>query len=63
MFLYGQAQGWPLPLTLARANAFAGAICGVAGAVPNDIGFYAPWLAAWHAGQVLPPAADLGAAA
>ncbi|TYQ07137.1 UNVERIFIED_ORG: fructokinase [Zoogloea ramigera] len=63
VFLYGQAQGWPLPLTLARANAFAGAICGVAGAVPNDIGFYAPWLAAWHAGQVLPPAADLGVAA
>lgn len=63
VFLYGQAQGWPLPSTLARANAFAGAICGVAGAVPNDIGFYAPWLAAWHAGQVLPPAADLGVAA
>lgn len=63
VFLYGRAQGWPLPSTLARANAFAGAICGVAGAVPNDIGFYAPWLAAWHAGQVLPPAADLGVAA
>ena len=63
VFLYGRAQGWPLPLTLARANAFAGAICGVAGAVPTDIGFYAPWLAAWHAGQVLPPAADLGVAA
>lgn len=63
VFLYGRAQGWPLPSTLARANAFAGAICGVAGAVPNDIGFYAPWLAAWHAGQALPPAADLGVAA
>ena len=54
VFLYGQAQGWPLPKILARANAFAGAICGVAGAVPADIGFYAPWLAAWHAGAVLP---------
>ena len=54
VFLYGRAQGWPLPLTLARANAFAGAICGVAGAVPGDIGFYAPWLAAWQDGAVLP---------
>lgn len=63
VFLYGRAQGWPLPLTLARANAFAGAICGVAGAVPADIGFYAPWLAAWHAGAVLPAAEPIGVAA
>jgi fructokinase len=63
VFLYGRAQGWPLPLILARANAFAGAICGVAGAVPNDIGFYAPWLAAWHAGAVLPQVEPAGAAA
>lgn len=63
VFLYGRAQGWPLPLILARANAFAGAICGVAGAVPNDIGFYAPWLAAWHAGAVLPAAEPVGVAA
>ncbi|KQQ33050.1 fructokinase [Duganella sp. Leaf126] len=63
VFLYGRAQGWPLPLTLARANAFAGAICGVAGAVPDDIGFYAPWLAAWQAGAVLPQSTMAGAAA
>lgn len=63
VFLYGRAQGWPLPLTLARANAFAGAICGVAGAVPADIGFYAPWLAAWHAGAVLPQIEPAGVAA
>jgi fructokinase len=63
VFLYGRAQGWPLPLTLARANAFAGAICGVAGAVPADIGFYQPWLAAWHAGAVLPEAEAIGVAA
>jgi len=63
VFLYGRAQGWPLPLILARANAFAGAICGVAGAVPADIGFYAPWLAAWHAGAVLPEAEAIGVAA
>lgn len=63
VFLYGRAQGWPLPLILARANAFAGAICGVAGAVPADIGFYQPWLAAWHAGAVLPEIESIGAAA
>jgi fructokinase len=52
VFLYGQAQGWPLALTLARANAFAGAICGISGAVPADLSFYAPWLAAWRQGAV-----------
>jgi fructokinase len=57
VFLFGQARGWPLPLTLARANAFAGAICGVSGAVPDDVGFYAPWIACWLAGGVLPGAA------
>ncbi len=56
VFLFGQARGWPLPLTLARANAFAGAICGVSGAVPADIGFYTAWLACWHAGGVRPGA-------
>lgn len=54
VFLFGQAQCWPLPLTLARANAFAGAICGIAGAVPQDLAFYQPWLAAWQGGDVLP---------
>lgn len=54
VFLHGRAQGWPLPLTLARANAFAGAICGIAGAVPQDLAFYQPWLAAWQRGEVLP---------
>jgi fructokinase len=54
VFLHGQAQGWPLPLTLARANAFAGAICGISGAVPADTAFYQPWIASWQAGRVLP---------
>jgi fructokinase len=49
VYLYGSAQGWPLEATLARANAFAGAICGIAGAVPQDIAFYQPWLARWNA--------------
>lgn len=58
VFLFGQAQGWPLPLTLARANAFAGAICGISGAVPADTGFYAPWIASWQRGAVRPGAAS-----
>ncbi|MBB3119865.1 PfkB family carbohydrate kinase [Pseudoduganella violacea] len=48
VFLLGRLQGWPLPLTLARAHAFAAAICGIAGAVPPDLEFYAPWLAGWR---------------
>ncbi|WLI88705.1 PfkB family carbohydrate kinase [Massilia sp. R2A-15] len=48
IFLLGRARGWPLELTLARANEFAGAICAVSGAVPRDIGFYDKWVARWR---------------
>lgn len=47
VFLLGRARGWELPLTLQRANAFAGAVCGFAGAVAPDAQFYAQWRAAW----------------
>lgn len=47
VFLAGRARGWDMPLILERANAFAGAICGIAGAVPQDPAFYAPWRTAW----------------
>ncbi|MBA5607151.1 fructokinase [Duganella sp. FT3S] len=50
VYLHGRAQGWPLALMLARANAFAGAICGISGAVPQSMDFYQPWLARWQAG-------------
>jgi fructokinase len=49
VFLLGRARGWPLEQTLARANAFAGAVCTISGAVPADLAFYAPWLAHWFA--------------
>ena len=49
VFLLGQARGWPLKLTLARANEFAGAVCGISGAVPADLAFYEPWLSRWLA--------------
>jgi fructokinase len=50
VFLLGRAHGWPLQDTLARANQFAGAICGISGAVPADLAFYEPWLTGWFAG-------------
>jgi len=45
--LLGRACGWPLALTLARANEFAGAMCGIAGAVPADLAFYRPFAGRW----------------
>ena len=48
IFLLGRARGWPLELTLARANEFAGAICAIPGAVPRDIGFYDKWMTRWR---------------
>jgi fructokinase len=47
VFLIGRTHGWDMPTTLARANEFAGAICGIAGAVPQDLSFYEPWRKAW----------------
>ena len=48
IFLLGRARGWALELTLARANEFAGAICAVSGAVPQDMGFYDKWMSRWR---------------
>lgn len=47
VFLLGDALGWPLATTLARANAFAAAICTVPGAVPVDKTFYDGWIDSW----------------
>jgi fructokinase len=48
IFLLGRERGWPLELTLARANEFAGAICAVTGAVPRDMNFYDKWVGRWR---------------
>lgn len=48
VFLAGSVLGWPLATTLQRANAFAAAICGIVGAIPDDPGFYSPWRRAWN---------------
>ena len=54
VFLHGHVQGWDLALTMQRANAFAGAVCGLSGAVPHDMAFYQPWTQRW---QVAPEGA------
>ncbi len=52
VFLLGRERGWPLRDTLARANEFAAAVCGVSGAVSADGAFHAPYLARWCAAAV-----------
>jgi len=49
VFLLGRARGWPLDVLLARANEFAGAVCGIPGAVPDDLAFYRPFIERWSA--------------
>ena len=46
--LAGLLRGWDMGTTLARANAFAGQICEVRGAVPPDLTAYAQWVDAWQ---------------
>ena len=46
--LAGLLRGWDMGTTLARANAFAGHICEVRGAVPPDLTAYAQWVGAWR---------------
>lgn len=49
IYLLGRARAWPLDTTLRRANEFAAAICGIAGAVPAELSFYEQWRARWLA--------------
>jgi fructokinase len=46
--ILGLDRGWPLPLTLQRAQAFASAMVGQRGATVADPAFYRPFLAAWQ---------------
>jgi len=50
VMLLGLTRGWPLPLTLERAQNFASAIVGVRGATVADPGFYRPHIDAWRLG-------------
>lgn len=42
--MLGLLANWPAALMLARANAFAAALCGIRGAVPDNLGFYRQFL-------------------
>ncbi len=47
IFMLGMLLEWPLDVQLARADAFARAICGIRGAVPAKQDFYRPFLREW----------------
>jgi fructokinase len=47
VFILGQLRGWDLTITLQRAHRFAGAICGIRGAVPDQADFYGPFTDQW----------------
>jgi len=49
VYILGTLRRWPMEKTLARANAFAAAICGIRGAIPEHADFYEPFLHEWHA--------------
>lgn len=48
VYLLGTRRHWPVALTLTRANAFAAAICGIRGAIPDDLDFYQPIVQEWE---------------
>jgi fructokinase len=47
IFILGQVHGWALTITLQRAHRFAGAICRIRGAVPDQDDFYRPFTDEW----------------
>ncbi|MCE7913227.1 MAG: carbohydrate kinase [Nitrosomonas sp. PRO4] len=47
VYMLGQLRNWPIDLTLARANKFAAALCGIRGAIPDSGDFYLPFIAEW----------------
>lgn len=47
VLILGEAWGWPVEVTMQRAGAFAAAVCGLRGAVPEDDAFYAPFRQQW----------------
>jgi len=48
VFMLGMLRGWPLADRLARADAFARALCGIRGAVPATLDFYRPFIRDWQ---------------
>lgn len=48
VYIFGMLHRWSVPVTLERANAFAGALCGIRGAIPDHADFYEPFLKDWN---------------
>ena len=48
VLLLGLRQGWPLAVTMARAQAFASALVGLRGATVQDLGFYQSFIRDWR---------------
>ena len=48
VFLLGLIRHWPAQLTLNRAHQFAGAICQLRGAIPENQDFYQTYVTAWQ---------------
>jgi fructokinase len=46
-YILGALRRWPVARTLERANAFAAAVCGIRGAVPDRADFYDPFIREW----------------
>lgn len=53
VFIVGRLLGWPAAQTLERAGAFASAICGIRGAVPQDENFYNAFLQQWNIAETI----------
>ena len=47
VYILGLLRGWPATLILSRANAFAAALCGIRGAIPDSADFYKPFIVNW----------------
>lgn len=47
VYIVGMLRHWPAAKTLERANAFAAAICGIRGAIPDSADFYKPFTQEW----------------
>lgn len=48
VFMLGMLRRWPLTTILARADAFARAVCRIRGAVPDSPDFYLPFVRGWQ---------------
>jgi fructokinase len=48
VYLLGMTQGWHVEQILERAHRFAGEICRLRGAIPDNDDFYRPFIEAWQ---------------